>query len=67
MRMLLLTLGFVVAMSLLSGCAGVVKTPEDRANTYSQVADMDMRQLNDDWDGFWLADRQYRMTRWRLR
>lgn len=63
----LFVLGLVLGAGWITGCAGVVKTPEDRSNIYAQVLDMDMRQLNDDWDAFWLADRQYRLTRWRLR
>lgn len=50
-----------------SGCDGVVKTWEDRKLTYKQVNDMDMRQIADDWDKIWLADRQYRLTRYNIR
>ncbi len=60
-------LGLFVAAAFVSGCAGVVKTQEDRDNTYAQVMDMDARQIADDWDAIWLADRQYRLTRWRIR
>lgn len=49
------------------GCEGVVKTWEDRKYTYEQVLDMDTRQIADDWDKIWLADRQYRLTRYHIR
>jgi hypothetical protein len=65
-KCVLLTLIF--GLSVFAGCgAGVVKTPDERMNTYRQVLNMDMRQLADDWDTLWLADRQYRLTRWRTR
>lgn len=64
----------IVALSLLAiagaallGCTGVVKSWDDRKFTYRQMTDMDMRQIADDWDKIWLADRQYRLTRWELR
>lgn len=66
MRVLLLVASLCL-LGFSTGCAGVVKSPDDRANTYSHVLEMDMRQLADDWDGFWLADRQYRLTKWRIR
>ena len=50
-----------------SGCHGVVKTWDDRKYTYEQILDMDTRQIADDWDKIWLADRQYRLTRWHIR
>ena len=60
--------GLLVSLSGLWGCgAGVVKTPAERMNTYRQVLDLDLRQIADDWDTIWLADRQYRMTRWQIR
>jgi len=59
--------GLLVGVGLLTGCTGVVKTPAERSNTYAQVLDMDTRQLVDDWDMVWLADRQYRLTRWHTR
>ena len=66
MRALLL----VVAVSVLStlvGCAGVTKTPAEIGYTMRQAADMDARQLTDDWNTIWLADRQYRLSRWYTR
>lgn len=67
MRFAFLTFGLVLGLSLLSGCNGVVQDYADRQNTYRQALDMDTRQLVDDWDGIWLADRKYRLTRWEVR
>lgn len=50
-----------------TGCNGVVKNYDERMNTYGQALDMDLRQMVDDWDKVWLADRQYRLTRWHTR
>lgn len=56
-----------VGLVALSGCNGMVKTYEERENTYSEVLDADARQFADDFDTFWLADRQYRLTQWYVR
>ncbi len=60
-------IGAAATLLGLAGCNGMVKTFDDRLNTYSRVLDTDMRQIADDWDTFWLADRQYRLTEWYLR
>lgn len=57
----------LVALGMVSGCAGVVRTPEERANVFRKSVDMDLKQLADDWDTLWLQDRQYRLTRWHVR
>jgi hypothetical protein len=60
--------GLLIGLALSAGCGpGVVKTSAERMNTYRQTLDLDMRQLADDWDTLWLADRQYRLTRWQTR
>ena len=60
--------GLLIGLSLLAGCgAGVVRTQAERMNVYRQTLDMDLRQIADDWDTIWLADRQYRLTRWQTR
>jgi len=67
MRMRVL-FGLLIGLSVLGGCGpGVVKTQAERKNTYREVFNMDMRQMADDWDAIWLADRQYRLTRWQTR
>lgn len=61
-------LGLLVgAVATLTGCHGMVKTYDERLNTYAQVLDADMRQIADDWDTIWLADRQSRLTEWHTR
>lgn len=60
-------LGLLAGIVALCGCEGVVKNFDERMNQYGQTLDMDTRQLVDDWDYLWLADRQYRMTRWHTR
>lgn len=66
MRKIML-LALVAGATALLGCAGVVKTPGDRENTYRQALNMDMRQIVDDWDKIWFADRPYRMTKYHTR
>lgn len=66
MRVLVLLVG-LVGMVALTGCNGVAKTYDERKYTTKRALDMDMRQLADDWDRMWLADRQYRLTRWQMR
>ena len=68
MRKGLCLFGLLVGATLLWGCGpGMVKSPDERMNTYRTVYDTDMRQLSDDWDALWLADRQYRLTKWQTR
>jgi hypothetical protein len=65
-----LLLGVLTALATLltaTGCQTVTKTPDEVNATYKQVLDMDARQLADDWNFLWLADRQYRLTRWHMR
>jgi hypothetical protein len=60
--------GLLITMLLVVGCGpGVVRTRAERVNAYRHSVDMDLRQLADDWDMFWLMDREYRLTRWQLR
>lgn len=59
--------GLLLAAAVLPGCTGVVKSPAEIDRTVGQVLDMDIRQMTDDWNMLWLADRQYRFTRWHLR
>ncbi len=60
-------LGFLLLIVWSAGCATVTKTPAEVRNTYKQELDLDMRQIADDWNMIWLADRQYRLTRWYTR
>ena len=65
-----LFLGVLAAFAVIlaaTGCQTVTKTPEEVNATYKQILDIDARQLADDWNYFWLADRPYRLTRWHMR
>ncbi len=66
MRVLLIT-GILAAIGLSSGCATVTKSSDEVHATYRQILDIDTRQIGDDWNYLWLADRQYRLTRWHMR
>ena len=68
MRKGLCLIGLLVGTAFLYGCgSGMVKSQDERLNTYRAVYDTDMRQLRDDWDALWLIDRQYRLTKWQTR
>jgi hypothetical protein len=60
-------LGLLLGLVVTAGCATMVKTPAEVESTYRQVLDTDLRQLSEDWNVLWLADRQYRLTRWYTR
>jgi len=66
MRMWLL-LGLLAGAALSAGCATVTKTPEENRANMRSVVELDMRQIGDDWNLIWLADRQGRLTRWHTR
>lgn len=66
MRTLLVLVG-VLGLVAMTGCNGVARTADERKFKAKQALDMDMRQIADDWDRIWLADRQYRLTRWQMR
>jgi len=68
MRICLLVGVLIGLLAVLGGCGqGVVMTKAERWNSFRESVDMDLRQLADDWDTLWLADRQYRLTRWYTR
>lgn len=46
-----------------AGCGdGVALTRRERAQQHRRIYEMDMKQLNDDWDSFWLMDRPSRLS-----
>ncbi len=57
----------IVGLAAVAGCAGVARSSQEIRNVNKQALDMDMRQIVDDWNMLWLADRQSRMTRWHTR
>ncbi|MBP7933788.1 MAG: hypothetical protein KA354_03985 [Phycisphaerae bacterium] len=45
------------------GCGdGTAETARERQVRYKRVMDNDMKQINDDFDSFWLMDRPGRLT-----
>ncbi len=62
-----LLLGLLAGAAFGTGCATVAKTPEENLTMYRQIAELDIRQMADDWNLIWLADRQSRLTRWHTR
>ena len=56
----------IVGLAAVAGC-GVTRSAQEIRNVNKQALDMDMRQIVDDWNMLWLADRQSRMTRWHTR
>ena len=57
-----LLLSILASAALVAGCATVAKTEEDNMNTWKQIADLDERQIGDDWNLIWLSDRQGRLS-----
>ena len=57
----------IVGLAAVAGCAGVTRSSQEIRNVHKQALNMDMRQIVDDWNMLWLADRQSRMTRWHTR
>jgi hypothetical protein len=63
MRMWLL-LGLLAGLALATGCATVTRSPKENVANVRSVLELDMREMADDWNMIWLADRQNRLTRW---
>ena len=67
MKRLLVLLALLVA-TFMSGCAaGMVDAGSQRKRRYHNITALEARQINDDWDSFWLMDKPSRMTYWHLR
>ncbi|NLX21168.1 MAG: hypothetical protein GXY55_05775 [Phycisphaerae bacterium] len=50
-------------LSLAVGCGdGVAITSRERQERHRRIMENDWKQLNDDWDSFWLMDRPGRLT-----
>ncbi|MFO0840404.1 MAG: hypothetical protein U1D55_18000 [Phycisphaerae bacterium] len=67
MRRTIWVTGLILGLLSLNGCNTPTKTFAERVNTYNEVMESDFEQLADDWDLIWLADRQYRLSRWHVR
>ena len=58
----------LIGLSFLMGCtSGVVKSGDDRVNSFRQSVHMDSLQIIDDWDMLWMVDRQTKLSRWQIR
>jgi hypothetical protein len=58
----------LAAMFTLSGCGeGMALTSRERSERHSRILETDFKQLNDDWDSFWLNDDISHLTPWRTR
>jgi len=62
-RLLVWLLLAVVFLSGL-GCATVTESTGDRTRRISQISDLQMRMLVEDWDYFWLFERNSTLTSW---
>jgi len=49
--------------SLLAGC-GTLDSYSEREQRYNSWGDLNARQFVDDWDYFWLVERNSRLSQW---
>ena len=67
MKRLVLLSALLVAMILATGCGeGVAITRRERQERHKRILENDWKQINDDWDAFWLNDREGRLSWWRV-
>ena len=68
MKRLLILLALVVA-TFMSGCTGpgMVHSGPERRRRHRNIMALEARQINDDWDTFWMLDKPSRLTYWHLR
>jgi len=67
MKRLVLLSVLLVAMILATGCGdGVAVTRRERQERHKRIFESDMKQIVDDWDAFWLNDREGRLSWHRL-
>ena len=45
---------------------GVADTRRDRQERYKRIFNNDMKQINDDFDAFWLNDKPGRLSWWQV-
>ena len=50
-----------------SGCQGTAYSYDERELRFRMINEYNMRQFVDDWDYFWLYDRNVRGTQWHPR
>ena len=63
----LLILLVVLFGCLSAGCDGVMHTSRQRAHRGKMINDYQFRALVDDWDYFWLRERNTRLSEWHYR
>jgi hypothetical protein len=67
MRKILLLWFLGACVLVAGGCGdGMADTRRDRQERHKRVFDNDMKQINDDWDAFWLNDRPGRLSWWQI-
>jgi hypothetical protein len=63
---------YVIAAALLilggiAGCATVAKTGEENLQNYGRIVELESRQMADDFNMIWFADRASRLNRYSMR
>ncbi len=64
---LLAVIGLAAGLLFAVGCATQTKSGTEVRSTYRQVMATDLQQMSHDWNILWLADREYRLSRWHQR
>jgi len=65
MKKILLLLAVLVCITtLMSGCEGMADSYSDRMRRYKHIDDLQTRMLVDDWDYFWLYERNTYLSEW---
>jgi hypothetical protein len=66
-KVLWLVLVAVAACTFMIGCDGTAHSYEERMRRSRMIREYNTRLLVDDWDAFWLQDRNLRGTQWHPR
>ncbi len=64
MKRLLVLIVLLAGCFLTSGCATLVENPQARKRRLSQITELQMKMLVEDWDYFWLYERNAGTTQW---
>lgn len=68
MRNRFLTVALIGFAALIcNGCASMTRTGEENVRMQTQIVNLEMLQIADDWNYLWLADRQPRLSKWHTR
>jgi hypothetical protein len=63
MKRLVLFASLAALAFSICGCGdGTAESKRERQERYKRVMNNEMKQINDDWDSFWLMDRPSRLT-----